>query len=408
MFRLVRYFSIASLIGFAIVTAILALFFRSTVISDLVALGESKNVALTRSFANALWPQFAPFVAEAGSFSPEELRQHPEIARLDEAVRAQMAGLSVVKVKVYDLNGLTVYSSEAAQIGEDKSGNAGFQAARRGEAATELTHRDTFSAFEGVVENRDVISSYIPIYGPNGEVEGVFEIYDDVTPLLQRINRAQLTVIGGVISVLALLYGALLLIVRRADRIIRQQNAAIVRSEAQLSAVLNAIGDGILTLDTDGRIVMVNREAQRIWGYSATELVGSNLATLLAPASWQALDDVLKQYAQSGDTALLGQWRELTGVRQDGSTFPLEVQLAEVHVEGQRLFTAAVRDITERKQAAEALERRNQQLARVNAFTQFTVEHTIEMLQHNAEYAELLAYMRQAREQFERLGAMGV
>ncbi len=407
MFRLVRYFSLVSLIGFAIVTAVLSLLFRTAAVADLVALGESKNVALTQSFANALWPQFAPFVAEAGSLSPEELRHHPEIARLDEAVRAQMAGLSVVKVKVYNLNGLTVYSSEAAQIGEDKSSNAGFLAARRGEVASELTHRDTFSAFEGVVEDRDVISSYIPIYGLSGEVEGVFEIYDDVTPLLQRINRTQITMIGGVVGVLALLYGALLLIVRRADGILRRQNAAIVRSEAQLSAVLNAVGDGILTLGADGRILMANHEAQRMWGRPAAELVGGDLTALLDAASWEALDGVLKQYLRSGDTTLLGQWRELTGMRSDGSAFPLEVQLAEVQVEGQQLFTLAARDITERKRAAEALERRNQQLARVNAFTQATVEHMIEMLQRDAEYAELLTYMRQTQEQFERLGAMG-
>lgn len=404
MFRLVRYFSIASLIGFAVVTAALALFLRATAISGLVALGESKNVALTRSFANALWPQFAPFVAEASDLSPQELRAHPQIAHLDEAVRRQMSGLSVLKVKVYDLNGLTVFSSEAAQIGEDKSDNAGFQAARRGEVATELTHRDTFSAFEGVIEDRDVISSYIPIYGPSGEIEGIFEIYDDVTPLLERINRTGIMVIGGVVGILALLYVVLFFIVRRAERIIHQQNAAIVRSEAQLSAVLNAVGDGILTLEPDGRIVMANREARRMWGRTQPDLVGANLSALLDPASWEVLDGALKQFAQSGDATLLEQFRELIGVREDGSTFPLEIQLAETHIEGRQLFTAAARDITERKQAAEALELRSRQLARVNAFTQVTVEHMIEMLQHDAEYAELLTYMRQAQEQFERLG----
>jgi len=404
MFRLVRYFSIASLIGFAIVTAALALFFRTTAISGLVVLGESKNVALTRSFANALWPQFAPFVAEASGLNLQELRNHPQIARLDEAVRTQMSGLSVLKVKVYDLNGLTVFSSETAQIGEDKSNNAGFQAARRGEVATELTRRDTFSAFEGVVEDRDVISSYVPIYGPSGEIEGVFEIYDDVTPLVERINRTEIMVIGGVVGMLALLYVALFFIVRRAERIIHQQNAAIVRSEAQLNAVLNAIGDGILTLEPNGRIVMANREAQRIWGRTLSDLMGASVSTLLDPASWEVLDSVLKQFAQSGDAALLEQVRELTGVRADGSTFPLEMQLAETNVEGQQLFTVAARDITERKRAAEALELRNRQLARVNTFTQATVEHMIEMLQRDAEYAELLTYMRQAQEQFERLG----
>lgn len=59
-----------------------------------------------------------------------------------------MRGVEVLKVKIYDLSGLTAFSTEAAQIGDDKSGNAGFLSARRGHVVSELSHRDTFSAFE--------------------------------------------------------------------------------------------------------------------------------------------------------------------------------------------------------------------------------------------------------------------
>ena len=153
MFRLVRYFSITSLAAFLIVTVVLALFYRQTAINDLLVLRESNNVALTQSFANSLWPQFSRFVTTAYTLSPEELPRHPEIARMREVVLTQMAGLSVVKVKIYDLDGLTVFSSEARQIGESKRDNVGYLSARDGVVATELTHRDTFSAFEQTIEN---------------------------------------------------------------------------------------------------------------------------------------------------------------------------------------------------------------------------------------------------------------
>src|SRR3546814_8297496 len=71
----------------------------------------------------------------------------------------RLRDLSILKIKIYDLNGLTVYSSDPGQIGEDKSGNNGFLAARTGHRASELTHRDTFSAFEQTVEDHDVLSS---------------------------------------------------------------------------------------------------------------------------------------------------------------------------------------------------------------------------------------------------------
>src|SRR3972149_4856989 len=102
-----------------------------------------------------------------------------------------MQGLSVIKVKIYNLEGMTVFSTQESQIGEDKSENAGFLAALNGGFASELTHRDTFSAFEGEIEDRDVISSYVPIQRGDASVEGVFEIYDDVTPLLENISIAQ-------------------------------------------------------------------------------------------------------------------------------------------------------------------------------------------------------------------------
>jgi len=233
MFKLLRYFSITSLVAFIVVTVVLGELYRRTAVNDLVIMGESRNVALTHAFANSLWPQFAPFVDSAAGMSGDELRARPETAELQQAVAAQMMGTAVVKVKVYNLQGLTVFSTQASQTGEDKSTNAGYLSALEGKAASELTHRDTFSAFENTVENLDVLSSYIPIRrgGPSGSIEGVFEVYTDVTPLLQRINNTQRNIVIAVILILILLYAALFFIVRRADTIIQQQYAEIKQAE---------------------------------------------------------------------------------------------------------------------------------------------------------------------------------
>jgi signal transduction histidine kinase len=221
---------------------LLGLFYRQSALGDLRALQERQHVALTQAFANSVWPGFEAFVASTAGLDGDALRARPETARLREAVLMQMQGASVVKVKIYNLAGLTVFSSEAAQIGVDQSKNAGFQAARSGGVASELTHRDTFNAFDSVIENRDVFSSYIPLRraGQNSPVAGVFEIYTDVTPLLQQLTETQIRVVSGVTLVLAMLYIALFLTVRHADRIIRRQVIEREHAEEQLRHAVEA------------------------------------------------------------------------------------------------------------------------------------------------------------------------
>ncbi|GAB4446590.1 MAG: hypothetical protein Kow0031_29230 [Anaerolineae bacterium] len=238
MFKLLRYFTITSLIAFVLVAVLLGLYFRRTVLEEITIAAESKNVALTQTFANSLWPEFVPFVNTAQQIPAEELPNHPEIARLHQAVTNQMRGSSIIKVKVYDLNGLTVFSTEAAQIGENKWDNAGYQAARAGQVASELTFRDTFSAFEGEIEDRNVLSSYVPLRqgnNANTPIEGVIEIYDDVTPLVSQLNQAQRNVIVSVIAILTLLFFALFFIVQRADKIIRQQHAEVSQRATEMA-----------------------------------------------------------------------------------------------------------------------------------------------------------------------------
>ena len=247
-FNLTKYFLITSLIALAIISPLLYLsehseevFFENVQKEQMIFFGEVEaefaltqklaaqdvvlrmnevsHVNLTHVFANMLWDDvFAPLVNRAQSIpiahcraltvsagaalSDAELTNQkmcfaevgkliillPGFGKLDAAVRATMRRSSVFKIKVFDLRGLTIYSSERQQIGEDKSNNQGWRTAASGLNASELTHRDRFSAFESVVENRDLISSYIPILSLNNQVLGVFEIYSDATPFLRAIQ----------------------------------------------------------------------------------------------------------------------------------------------------------------------------------------------------------------------------
>src|SRR5436309_2113983 len=90
MFKLLRYFSLMSFCIIVVASISLGLFYRQKILRDLLEIGESKNVALTKTFANTVWPQFAPLMSTVSGLSGEALRVHPEIIRLHQAVLTMM------------------------------------------------------------------------------------------------------------------------------------------------------------------------------------------------------------------------------------------------------------------------------------------------------------------------------
>lgn len=247
-FPLLRYFSIASLVSLAIVAIVVGLFYQRLAEDNLVNVGESKNVAITQSLSNSVWVEFSEFLTTAADMSGDEIRAHSETQNVFDHISDQMRGLTVLKVKIYSVDGNTVFSTEFNQIGDDKSENLGFLSAIDGVVDSELTHRDTFSAFEQTIEDRDVISSYVPII-QNGEIVGVFEVYDDVTVLVEQIQQVQVVVFIVIVTIFSALYLLLFFIVRRADRLITEQHIAQEESKEELRATYEALGKETVKVD---------------------------------------------------------------------------------------------------------------------------------------------------------------
>ena len=118
-FRLTWNFAVLSGVVILAAATGLTVMYHRMAVGDLASMAERNNVALARVLANSIWTPFAGLVAEARSVEPGALRSDPRVAELHEFVSALVRGLSVVKVKIYDLDGLTVFSTDRAQIGED-------------------------------------------------------------------------------------------------------------------------------------------------------------------------------------------------------------------------------------------------------------------------------------------------
>lgn len=121
--------------------------------------------------------------------------------------------------------------------------------------------------------------------------------------------------------------------------------------ESRNKAILDTVVDGIITIDKLGIIETVNPATLNIFGYSQIEMVGQNIKMLMPNPYKDEHDGYLKHHNETGEKRVIGIGREVEGQRKDGSTFPLELTVSEMIINGEKHFTGIVRDITERKQA---------------------------------------------------------
>ena len=127
-----------------------------------------------------------------------------------------------------------------------------------------------------------------------------------------------------------------------------RDNAELIRT------ILNTVVDGIITLHASGGIVeTINPAAERMFGYSAAELIGQNFGLLIPELDLDQRNGSLEYYRASDEAHASGLGREVVGRRKDGSSFPMEMAVSEMWLGGQRYFTGILRDITARKRAEE-------------------------------------------------------
>jgi len=146
----------------------------------------------------------------------------------------------------------------------------------------------------------------------------------------------------------------------------KRSEEALLESEARMRAIVDTAVDAIITIDEKGLIERVNPRAEALFGYIGAELTGHNISMLM-PAPYRDLHDgYLEHYRQTGEKRIIGIGREVVGLRKDGTTFPMDLSVAEMHFGERRMFTGIVRDITERKQAEEKHARLLQEISSAN------------------------------------------
>lgn len=132
---------------------------------------------------------------------------------------------------------------------------------------------------------------------------------------------------------------------------------ALREREERLQGVLASVAEGIVTINDSGRVESANPAAERMFGFGRGQLVGRDMVDLLPANARERHNRFFDAYMSGLFPTLMGRQVEGLGLRQNGSMFPMEISVSELRHGRHRLFTAILRDISERKEAEDRIRR---------------------------------------------------
>src|SRR6266545_4261457 len=139
--------------------------------------------------------------------------------------------------------------------------------------------------------------------------------------------------------------------------------------EAHLASILDTVPDAMIVIDERGIVQSFSSAAERLFGYTAAEVIGKNIKMLMPSPYRENHDGYIERYLRTGERRIIGIGRVVVGERKDGSTFPMELAVGEMRSGDQRFFTGFIRDLTERQKTEARLQELQSELVHISRLT---------------------------------------
>jgi two-component system, LuxR family, sensor kinase FixL len=178
--------------------------------------------------------------------------------------------------------------------------------------------------------------------------------------------------------------------------------AAPTVSEARLMSVLNTAVDGIIVVDEQARILVYNKACEKLFGYSAAEILGQNVRSIMPRDYAEAHNRYMHNYMATGQRKIIGIGREVRARHKDGTEFPVELSVGEASTPDGRQFIGILRDLRSRKEAEQRvndLQAELVHLARVSAMDEMGAALAHEL---NQPLTAIMLYMQAIARSLEK------
>jgi two-component system sensor kinase FixL len=188
---------------------------------------------------------------------------------------------------------------------------------------------------------------------------------------------------------------------KRSRRETEERTDDLMMREAHLRSILDTVPDAMIVIDERGIMTSFSRAAERLFGYSADEAIGKNVKMLMPEPYRGSHDGYVARYLATRERRIIGIGRVVVGERKDGSTFPMELSVGEMHSDRQRFFTGFVRDLSERQVTEARLQELQSELVHISRLTAMgemasTLAHEI-----NQPLAAIANYLKGSRRMLE-------
>lgn len=235
-----------------------------------------------------------------------------------------------------------------------------------------------------------------PVLNGTGAVEWIIHRVEDVTEIVRlKSERAE---IDALIREQQLLVGEL----RTTNDELAASQRDLKSREALLRAIVTTVRDAIVVIDEGGIIQQFSGNAERLFGFPSGEVQGRNVSMLMPEPHRNEHDGYLRRYLTTGERRMIGVGRFVVGQRKDGTTFPMDLSVGEVVLEGKRQFVGFVRDLSEHHEREQLLHEVQSELLHMSRLS--TMGQMASTLAHelNQPLAAISNYLQGSRRLLEQ------